>query len=349
MNSIKANLFLAITEKCNLDCTYCNVHKNRVSMDINTLKSSLIYFIRKFIDRNWYNIFFIWWEPLIEFNNIKKAVVLIKNLERKLWKQFSIYIATNWTLLTEDILTFFKLNNVTISISIDSLEEKYNQRNFIQANTSSVPIINNIISLLRNYNEIIRVKMVVTPETVEKMVENHSSIWNHWFNFINVQPAHWIYWSDENINKYLNNYNLIKDKVINNRTSLSATFKWNESSYTSKQSTCAKWKDEIMVDNLWNVYVCDAFLAFNNSERWKYAHWNIHNKIDDLNKLSTYTNWKYCNNTILWKEKDIIWCENCNETISCSKICNAIPINWKGLDINIIKSNFKLFKAIDEL
>ncbi len=104
-----------------------------------------------------------------------------------------------------------------------------------------------------------------------------------------------------------------------------------------------------MVDNLWNVYVCDAFLAFNNSERWKYAHWNIHNKIDDLNKLSTYTNWKYCNNTILWKEKDIIWCENCNETISCSKICNAIPINWKGLDINIIKSNFKLFKAIDEL
>ena len=60
----------------------------------------------------------------------------------------------------------------------------------------------------------------------------------------------------------------------------------------------------------------------------------------------------YCNNTILADkdgkiDKDITKCETCDESISCSKLCNAVPINGKPLDNDIILSNFKLFKKLD--
>jgi len=346
---MKVNLFIAITEDCNLDCEYCNVSKSKNNISLKDAIKSIHYFIKFFKKAEGYNIFFIWWEPLIKFNLLKILIFFIKKLEFNLKREFKIHLVTNGTLLDRKKLDFFYKYWVQISLSLDSLDINYNYRNFRNSILSSSKNLVPNISLFLEYRDIIRIKMVVVPWEVKKMYENYKNIFNVWFNFINIQPAHWVFWSKKDINDYKIQYMKIKENIINEKGVFSTTFKWTHTSDRKKQKWCAKWKSEIFIDSYWYVYVCDAFLAYPYEKRRLYSHDTIYKNDFNKKKFNNYSNWKYCNNMIIWDKKDLINCSKCEETMTCSKLCNAIPTNWGILDLKILQSNFELLREIDFL
>ena len=344
----KVNLFLSINEWCNLDCEYCNVFKTQKKLSFWDCKKAFIYFFKFFQKANGYNVFFIWGEPMLSFLEIKKSVIFLKLLEKKLWKEISISMPSNGTLFKKKHLDFFRLYNVNVSLSIDTLSLDYNYRNIRGKEESSNNILLKQLDLFKRYSDILRIKSVIVPDTINNMKKTFLSLKKEWFKFINMQPAHWIYWSEKNINTYIKNYIYIRDNLVNDHIK-SATFKWSECSDRGCTSWCAKWKSEICIDSYWNIMVCDAFLAFSPKKRKLYSHDNLFENNFNIKKFIKYSNWKYCDNDIIWDEKDLTNCNECNETKSCSKLCNALPINWADYDEKILLSNFRLFHKLDRL
>ncbi len=341
------NLFLALTEDCNLDCEYCNVSKSKNNMNFKDGIKSISYFLNFFKNSKNYNIFFIWWEPLIVFSVLKILIVFIKKIEKIIKKSIQLHLVTNGLLLTEEKLQFFQKFWVQISLSFDSVDTNYNYRNFKNLPLSSVKFILANINLFLKYTDIIRIKIVVMPDEVKNMYTNYNKILIMWFKYINIQPAHWVFWSAQNIDMYLKQFEKIKKNIFSKNDINSTTFKYTWTIDKNKQIGCAKGKYEIFIDAYWYVYVCDAFLAFEHTLRTQYAHDHIHTNILNIDKFTKYSNWKYCHNDIISDKIDLVHCNSCNETKSCSKLCNAIPINWSDFDSNILKSNFDLYRKID--
>lgn len=352
---IKPNLFLVLNEACNLDCSYCNVVKTKQALSRDAIVKSFVYYFKFFPRKEAYNIFFIGWEPLLSWKNLMFAILFLRKFESISWKQISIQLPTNGTLLTKEMCDFFQLYWVKVSVSIDSLDPEYHHRDFVgTSETSSTPLLATKMDLIRQYEAVFRVKMVVIPEMLPTIERDYHFFMGLGIKHINIQPAHGVYWSDEHIWIYISIIKSIKWDISHRDECNSSILKKSES-VTHKMKRCAKGESEICIDGYGNVLVCDAFLAYDPQKRKSiYAHDNIFTPAFNQEKFELWRDWKYCDNSLIADEngkidKDITKCKTCDESISCSKLCNAVPINGRPLDNDIILSNFKLFKLLDAI
>ncbi len=348
----RVNLFLWINEWCNLDCSYCNVVKSQKQLTFEDCKKAFVYYIKFFPDAEGYNVFFMWGEPMLSYSDIQKNILYLRALWERIGKPIDTFMPTNGTLLSESRLDFFRKYNHQVSLSIDSLDPSYDYRNIRdREDISSVPVLLKNLKLFQNYSDILRVKIVVMPDMVEGVLHTFNTLRELWFSFINIQPAHWVLWTQERQKAYIGV--LLQTKFIASgiENLKSTTLKWSHRNEDDgpRFIWCAKWRSEIFIDSYGEIYVCDAFLAYPYEKRKKYAHDNLFKPNFNQKKFEEYRDWKYCNNTILWDDSDITHCEICDETKSCSTLCNALPNNDSDYDRDILMSNFHLYRKLDML
>ncbi len=113
---------LVVTEKCNLNCSYCYMQNTPTVM--NTLDFQQHYEmlpkLMKIYGQADFSTAFFGGEPLLNWNLIEYAVKIIKmNPKNK-----GFVIPTNGLLLTPEKFKFLKENNVNISLSFDGLWNK---------------------------------------------------------------------------------------------------------------------------------------------------------------------------------------------------------------------------------
>lgn len=133
-----AYLSFAPTYKCNFRCKYCfgkygNTYKGiEREFSKDSVEKMLNYFFNKsFPKANHYRIDFVsGGEPLLGFEIIKYAIEYIERYCVSSGKRVSVWLCTNASLLTEEIIEYFSKHNVSIGISIDGRQE-YNDANRI--------------------------------------------------------------------------------------------------------------------------------------------------------------------------------------------------------------------------
>ncbi|MBV4431671.1 radical SAM protein [Clostridium tyrobutyricum] len=129
-------LILEVTTSCNLRCKYCifsgnytgqRQHGNRNMDEIIALKAIKMYFnyyleSKKYNPNNRPSIAFFGGEPLLNMPLIKKCLAYINSIFSK---QDNVYltITTNATLLNNEIINFFKKQNVHVVVSLDGPKE----------------------------------------------------------------------------------------------------------------------------------------------------------------------------------------------------------------------------------
>ena len=348
------NLFIAINEDCNLDCSYCNVKKTKKKLTEKEVFQSLLYFIKFFPLATGYNVYFTWGEPLLSFREIVSGIYFMRKIEQKINKSFHIHIPTNGTLINEERAAFFQKHNITISLSIDSFDESYTERPLVwKHDKQSQSIIRWLLPIITKYETTFRVKIVVTPQHIDRIEGSLNEFYQLWFRFINIQPAHGVYWSTNEIDAYIAKLLFLRNNLDNYPWLESTTLKWSQS-HTHTMKRCAKWVSEICIDSYGNILTCDAFLAYEPEIRKQFAFDNLGEGHFDTEKFRKGSDWKYCQNEVIsddtWGiERDLTHCETCNESISCTKLCNAVPINGEWLDKRILLSNFELFRKLDAL
>ena len=116
---------------CNFRCSYCfGDHGNCYSAmekgftDENLFKMLSCFFFDYFPDSKQYRIDFVsGGEPLLGFPLIKKTIEYCERISAQTKKNISIWLCTNASLLTDDIIEYLSIHNVSIGISIDGEKE----------------------------------------------------------------------------------------------------------------------------------------------------------------------------------------------------------------------------------
>jgi len=101
MNKRKIIIDLMMTNNCNRRCDYCPINFTNNFLEKKDIDFLINYLLENTDEYDSCTINFFWWEPLLNFENIKYFI------ENNVNGKIDYTIWTNWMLLTEDILNFF--------------------------------------------------------------------------------------------------------------------------------------------------------------------------------------------------------------------------------------------------
>lgn len=110
-----------LTEQCNLRCEYCYVDfKNKV-LDIAVAKNIVDFFLMQ--DWGEKNFAFFGGEPLLEYKRLVEIVEYISKQSKEKWKKVQYSIATNFTIVNNEIADFLKEHDFNIHISFNGAKK----------------------------------------------------------------------------------------------------------------------------------------------------------------------------------------------------------------------------------
>ncbi len=123
---------ISINNRCNLNCTYCHFHEPKKAeylkeneMNLYTILDNIKSHINK------YNIpvfklgFVGNGEPLLNYDILKECIEYISDYLSE--KRIEAYTITNGTIITKEMLEFFKNYNVNVGFSIDGIPDVHNK------------------------------------------------------------------------------------------------------------------------------------------------------------------------------------------------------------------------------
>ena len=170
----KSHIVILLSEKCNLNCSYCYSQEGRSKI---VLKQE---YIKAIVDNGISSTsegklevtFLGGGDPTYTWELLVWSVKYIK--QRAAEKNIStrIGIATNMTLLNEDRVQFIKDNNIIVSASYDILPDiQDSQRKFACSNSSTFSVVDKNIKLLMEHGVIPRIRSTITELNVQRMSE----------------------------------------------------------------------------------------------------------------------------------------------------------------------------------
>ena len=117
---------IVLTEACNLKCAECFVTKNADrlrTMSRETLEE-IIRATAPFGAKEQITYHFFGGEPLLRFEEIKRALEIVEETVRSGGMVRPVYaITTNATIMTDEIIAFFKAHDFKVGVSVDGPEE----------------------------------------------------------------------------------------------------------------------------------------------------------------------------------------------------------------------------------
>jgi uncharacterized protein len=174
-------MFLNVTSKCNLSCSYCllsgdyinHTGLNQQEMAWDTARKAIDFFVSRAKKDGCFRVDFFGGEPLLSFPLIKRIVSSIKEMFNQRNQELMIAITSNGTIMTEEIVDFLYDNDVLLQFSIDGTKELHDtNRKFKGTDVGSFDTIVKNLQLISDRNNDfflnnIRLKAVITTESIE--------------------------------------------------------------------------------------------------------------------------------------------------------------------------------------
>lgn len=208
------NITFWVTERCNLACKYCYVHKQPKTMTLETAEQTIKYFTNKFDETvaagKRINVALHGGEPLLNFDVIR---YIVETLKERYDGHIIFTMTTNGTVFEKDIYDFIK-GKVQISVSIDG-NRKTNDTNRIYPNgESSFDKVVKTLKFLKEQGEYIRVRMTVNKETLPAMAENYIYLDQMNMGVVTFALDAGAAWNQQDMQIYYENYEKIMDYMI---------------------------------------------------------------------------------------------------------------------------------------
>lgn len=200
-------LLLLVTHGCCLRCKYCFVQQDiQKYMPKKILLRSVDFLMSS--SASHLQLQFFGGEPLLlPFKLLKETVIYANKKAKQKEKSLDIIITTNGVLLNKEKVDFFKKYNVIIEVSLDGNETAQNINRPQQPGLpSSYSLIVKNLSLIFGKGIDYRASMVVTPQTVDNLVNNFKHLLGLGFKKIFIMTACGVFWSKRKL--FLLNKNL---------------------------------------------------------------------------------------------------------------------------------------------
>jgi uncharacterized protein len=167
------NLTLSLTSNCNLRCKYCYARAGDTHEDLSWEKIEtairLSVEASKKIDRESFKLVFHGGgEPLVKWDNLKKATELVK----RLWpgkENFSV--VTNATLLNDERAKWLKDNNFRVSVSLDGPKDVHDEQRIKSNGEGSFDECIMGMSHLYRHNVRFGIRATITTHNIKRLKE----------------------------------------------------------------------------------------------------------------------------------------------------------------------------------
>jgi uncharacterized protein len=196
---------LLITNKCNLNCSYCIAKKlPKSTMSIEDGRKAIDLFL--FLSEGCKSIEFTFsgGEPLCEFEILKELLIYINTRCNELGVFSNYLLKTNGTICNSRILEIINKYEVNVAISIDGDQKAHDTcRKFKNGDGSYELICKNIISFLNNKNTCSG-SLTVHPNFTQNLKEKVKFLFTLGLTNIDIAPVYGtVEWSDDKISDFL--------------------------------------------------------------------------------------------------------------------------------------------------
>lgn len=170
-NSNTYGFWIHITNNCNLRCKYCYIDKSESKIQIprlNSILDSIITSARKHkVQKLIFKI--SGGEPLTNIATIEHLVDYVKNKCKNNKISLHFELLTNGTIISEQIITLIKNNNISISISLDSVNENDNESRVFANGMGSTELVKKNIDLYIANGIIPRIMVTVNNSNISQL------------------------------------------------------------------------------------------------------------------------------------------------------------------------------------
>lgn len=281
------DLSLYLTEKCNLNCTYCYIKKDFEStLTIADAKKAIDVFEEHCSTLAWPTITILGGEPLLTYKLLLDSVDYAR---KKFNNKVIIILFTNGTLLTPKKAERLISRNVKIFVSLDGIKkinDCYRKYFYSPKISTFDTVISNLKNLSVELRKKIGVNMVVGPKTAPALLRNIKFFQKLGLNQIDFSILSYGIWKETEIatlKSELNKFIRFYIKIFRNNSASDNLFKMDileslivKNNHWDQMGNCFRVK--FSADK--NFYFCDAFLSLDPSKRIKYSVGNLKNGIN---------------------------------------------------------------------
>ncbi|MDQ1350202.1 MAG: Radical protein [Acidobacteriota bacterium] len=154
-------LTFIVTDDCNYNCSYCFQKKEKKTISHETIRAAVDFFYPFLDSKHRIQIGFYGGEPLLAFDKIKYAVLLLLEKNKKGNKDIEFTLTTNGSLLTDEMIEFFNEHLFALQLSFDGLAQENGRKKGTIEQTLQV------MKQIQSYPNIaFEINSVFSPQTV---------------------------------------------------------------------------------------------------------------------------------------------------------------------------------------
>lgn len=190
-SKILQNLWINISNDCNMRCIYCFEHggnygKEKRLMSMDTLKDCIDFWY-KYLNKDAKSVYVIFFggEPLFNKKGIKFAVDYVNKLLIPHGVTPFYNITTNATLLDEEFVDFVVENKIPVTISIDGGKEVQNSNRPLIGGHESYGLVEKNIKYFLKLRKYVTARVTLVHNDVDKLVKIVKDLWD--LGFCQVQ------------------------------------------------------------------------------------------------------------------------------------------------------------------
>jgi len=329
---------LDLTVECNLRCTYCFKEKWNEHMEEQVAFDTMIWLLYASGPRKEVHVNFMGGEPLIRFRLIKRLVPFAKRRAWQMGKSIHFGMTTNGTLVTDEVVDFWRKWNLGFHTSIDGTPDIQDRNRPTTSGRGSSRLVEKSVPKILSFRPGTTARSTVLPETADTLVESYRYFRSLGYVNIAFVPAMPSIWTLDSLQSYERQFGELGDILVDEfRNGQAIILKGIDDAVRGivrrqrPKHACGAGRGVLLVDIHGDIWPC---------HRWNKAAeraWRIGNIYEHFDELARAELDRPCHTDLL--EQD---CENCPANTFCGGGCPAENLEETGY---VYKRHFNACEA----
>lgn len=203
-----------LTVECNLRCTYCFKEKWNEHMEEQVAFDAIVWLIHASGDAKELHISLMGGEPLLRFKLIKKLVPFAKRRAVQHGKTISFGITTNGTLVTDEVVEFWRRWDMGFHTSIDGPPDVQDRNRPTTSGKGSARLVEKSAKRILRYRRNTTARCTVVPGSAGNIVESYKYFRSIGYEDIAFVPGGYRDWDEASLRLFEDQFRQVADLLM---------------------------------------------------------------------------------------------------------------------------------------
>lgn len=330
---------LFLTYDCNCRCSYCFVQDSgtRITMSPEILDKAIDWIAETAGSE--VEIVFLGGEPTLEPLLIERAVHRSLKWQQYSGKKISFNMTTNALNIDEDLASKLARWGIRYLFSIDGYGERHNHSRPSISHRDPFGHLAKKFSMLKRHQNYMTARMTILPKHVTWLAHDLRKLTEMGFNSFTVSPATGVNWSEENLDRYIDEMvEFASERRINNGRPFPHMSPVDDIEQRQKSWGCSAGRGRYSVDPLGKIFGCGRMTCLTDKEGLPFG--DIFSGIDPKGNIALFQDDTY---------ESRLQCIDCSLREKCIGGCAAVNFETTGSLITPAPDECRFAKAFEAI